>query len=215
MPRGVDRGDRQGHHAAAAGGPVRARCISSPTAAKRSRRLIVVLQGDGVRVDLTGATFISKAGITLSTFKTVPDVPVQHVRALPPRGQVLRAGSQRQPLQAASGLKMPTEFVAQNGAVINQSTKITVTGCPNGKSSQDTKQNRKGQSQESQHRTGGPTDEATTHLKHTAPPHTLTAIIMTLAVAAGARRSRPRPSSSLRTFRRVTWREVTQKPGPP
>ena len=25
---------------------------------------------------------------------------------------------------------MPTEFVAQNGAVLNQSTKIAVTGCP-------------------------------------------------------------------------------------
>jgi hypothetical protein len=25
---------------------------------------------------------------------------------------------------------MPTEFVAQNGAVLDQSTKIAVTGCP-------------------------------------------------------------------------------------
>jgi hypothetical protein len=25
---------------------------------------------------------------------------------------------------------MPTEFTAQNGAVINQKTKIAVTGCP-------------------------------------------------------------------------------------
>jgi hypothetical protein len=29
----------------------------------------------------------------------------------------------------ASKLKMPTEFVAQNGAVIKQGTKIKVTGC--------------------------------------------------------------------------------------
>ncbi len=28
---------------------------------------------------------------------------------------------------------MPTEFVAQNGAVLKQSTKITVTGCPKAK----------------------------------------------------------------------------------
>ncbi len=27
-------------------------------------------------------------------------------------------------------LKMPTEMVGQNGLVINQSTKIAVTGCP-------------------------------------------------------------------------------------
>jgi hypothetical protein len=28
------------------------------------------------------------------------------------------------------GLKMPTEFVGQNGAVIHQSTPISVSGCP-------------------------------------------------------------------------------------
>jgi hypothetical protein len=28
------------------------------------------------------------------------------------------------------GLKMPTEFVGQNGAVIHQSTAISVSGCP-------------------------------------------------------------------------------------
>ncbi len=49
-------------------------------------RLIVVLQGDGVRVDLTGATFISKTGITSSTFKTVPDVPVNTFELYLPEG---------------------------------------------------------------------------------------------------------------------------------
>ncbi len=38
--------------------------------------LIIVLQGDGVTVDLHGETFISKAGITSSTYRQVPDVPV-------------------------------------------------------------------------------------------------------------------------------------------
>ena len=49
--------------------------------------LIVVLQGDGVRVDLTGTTFISKAGITSSTFKTVPDVPVGTFELYLPQGK--------------------------------------------------------------------------------------------------------------------------------
>ena len=48
--------------------------------------LIVVLQGDGVRVDLTGSTFISKTGITSSTFKTVPDVPVGTFELYLPEG---------------------------------------------------------------------------------------------------------------------------------
>ena len=38
--------------------------------------LIIVLQGDGVTIDLHGETFISKAGITSSTFHEVPDQPV-------------------------------------------------------------------------------------------------------------------------------------------
>ena len=38
--------------------------------------LIFVLQGYGVTVDLVGTTFISKAGITSSTLKAVPDIPV-------------------------------------------------------------------------------------------------------------------------------------------
>ena len=57
--------------------------------------LIVVLQGDGVRVDLTGATFISKAGITSSTFKTVPDVPVNTFELYLPEGKYSALGGER------------------------------------------------------------------------------------------------------------------------
>ena len=89
--------------------------------------LIIVLQGDGVRVDLTGSTFVSKTGITSTTFKTVPDVPVNSFELYLPEG--------RNSALAANGnlckstLRMPTAFVAQNGASIHQSTPINVTGC--------------------------------------------------------------------------------------
>ena len=93
--------------------------------------LIVVLQGQGVRVDLVGSTFISKAGITSSTFKTVPDVPVSTFELYLPEGaySALAANGNL----CKSTLKMPTEFVAQNGAVIHQSTPISVTSCPKAK----------------------------------------------------------------------------------
>jgi uncharacterized repeat protein (TIGR01451 family) len=95
--------------------------------------LIVVLQGDGVRVDLTGSTFISKAGITSSTFKTVPDVPVSSFELFLPEGKYSALAANGNLCAAQGKLKMPTEFVAQNGTVIHQSTVIAVTGCPKAK----------------------------------------------------------------------------------
>ncbi|MGH2852878.1 MAG: hypothetical protein ACRDLF_01635 [Solirubrobacteraceae bacterium] len=94
--------------------------------------LIIVLQGYGVTVDLVGTTFISKAGITSSTFKTVPDVPVGTFELYLPEGphSALAANGN---LCTGKPLLMPTEFVAQDAPVapvIHQSTKIAVTGCP-------------------------------------------------------------------------------------
>jgi hypothetical protein len=92
--------------------------------------LIVVLQGDGVRVDLTGSTFIDKAGITSSTFKTIPDVPVNTFELYLPQGKTSALAANGNLCKTAPGkLVMPTEFVAQNGAVLKQNTKITVSGC--------------------------------------------------------------------------------------
>jgi hypothetical protein len=95
--------------------------------------LIVVLQGDGVRVDLTGSTFISKAGITSSTFKTVPDVPVSTFELYLPEGKYSALAANGNLCKSKTKLVMPSEFVAQNGAVVKQSTKIAVTGCSKAK----------------------------------------------------------------------------------
>jgi hypothetical protein len=89
--------------------------------------LVIVLQGYGVTVQLHGETFISKAGITSSTFKQVPDVPITRFELNLPQGPFSAL--------AANGnlcntkLKMPTAFTGHDGAVIHQSTPITVTGC--------------------------------------------------------------------------------------
>ena len=89
--------------------------------------LIVVLQSGGVRVDLVGTTFISKAGITSSTFQSVPDVPVVSFELYLPEGKdsALAANGNL----CKSKLVMPTAFTAQNGMTIHQLTPITVTGC--------------------------------------------------------------------------------------
>jgi hypothetical protein len=90
--------------------------------------LIVVLSGYGVTVQLHSETFISKAGITSSTFRTIPDVPVGTFELTLPQGpdSALAANGNL----CTSTLKMPTAFTAQNGMVIHQSTPITATGCP-------------------------------------------------------------------------------------
>jgi hypothetical protein len=90
--------------------------------------LIIVLQGYGVTVHLVGSTFINeRTGITSSTFKTVPDVPVGSFELTLPEGpfSALAANGSL----CKKGLAMPTEFVGQNGALIQTSTKIAVTGC--------------------------------------------------------------------------------------
>jgi hypothetical protein len=92
--------------------------------------LIMVLQGYGVTVELVGTTFI-KNGITSSTFKTVPDVPVGNFELNLPQGKFSALAANGN--LCKSKLSMPTLFTAQNGAVFHQNTKISVTGCPKAK----------------------------------------------------------------------------------
>jgi hypothetical protein len=89
--------------------------------------LIVVLQGYGITIDLHGETFISKQGITSSTFRTVPDDPIGSFELTLPDGpgSALAANGNL----CKSKLRMPTAFTAQNGMVVHQSTPIAVTGC--------------------------------------------------------------------------------------
>jgi hypothetical protein len=95
--------------------------------------LVIVLQGYGITVNLVGTTFISKAGITSTTFKTVPDVPFSSFQLTLPQGQFSALGANL-PAKAkysfcSQKLVMPTEMIAQNGAAIRQRTAITTTGC--------------------------------------------------------------------------------------
>ncbi len=95
--------------------------------------LIVVLQGYGFTIDLHGETFISKKGITSSTFRTVPDQPVTSFELTLPAGPDSALAANGNLCKIKGGLKMPTAFVAQNGLKLSQSTPIQVTGCPKAK----------------------------------------------------------------------------------
>jgi hypothetical protein len=121
---------------------------------KRFPELILVLQADGVTVDLHGETSINAAGVTSSTFRTIPDVPVEAFElnlpeasnsALAANGKLCQTvtvakrvkvhvhGHVRtvtRKVKKQLGLVMPTALTAHNGAVIHQNTPISITGCP-------------------------------------------------------------------------------------
>jgi hypothetical protein len=89
--------------------------------------LVFALQGYGVTIYVHGETFINKAGITSSTFHQVPDVPIYQFELKLPQGPFSALAANGNLCNTA--LKMPTAFTAQDGAVIHQTTPISVTGC--------------------------------------------------------------------------------------
>ncbi len=98
---------------------------------------VVVLQGYGVSVDLHGETFISKEGVTSATFRNTPDVPFESIEVSVPTGAYSEFGANLPAKDhynfCGQTLKMPTLFIAQNGAEIHQETPVAVTGCTKAK----------------------------------------------------------------------------------
>jgi hypothetical protein len=119
--------------------------------------LDLVLQGEGVKIVLTGNTDI-KRGVTFSRFETVPDAPISSFELNLPGGAGaliaatknlcaptktttvtkhvtrrvngrLRHMAVKVQKSVAEALLMPITITGQNGAVLHRSTKIAVLGC--------------------------------------------------------------------------------------
>ena len=109
--------------------------------------VVVILQGEGVTLDLTGSIDIKK-GVTSSTFSSIPDAPISSFELILPEGPhsglaaVLPAKAKGS--LCGTSLVMPTTLTGQNGAVIKQNTKIAVTGCPKVKKKAKVKKHTKG-----------------------------------------------------------------------
>jgi hypothetical protein len=88
--------------------------------------LDVDLSGDGVKVILVGGTNIT-TGITTSNFASIPDVPVSSFHLKLPAGPFSALAAHGN--LCGAPLIMPTTITAQNGAVLRQSTRISVAGC--------------------------------------------------------------------------------------
>ncbi|HEY7960371.1 MAG TPA: hypothetical protein VID29_00480 [Solirubrobacteraceae bacterium] len=101
----------------------------------------VVLQGQGITLDLVGHINISKAGITSSTFGEVPDAPISSFELNLPEGPhsaLSAVGS-----LCTEPLAMPTTITGQNGARITQQTRIKMTGCTPAKKKHKAKKHKK------------------------------------------------------------------------
>ncbi len=93
--------------------------------------LDIVLQGEGVRLDLTGSINISRKGITSSTFASIPDAPISTFELQLPEGphSVLTTNGSL----CGKTLTMPTTIVGQNGRRLIRTTKIAAARCPKAK----------------------------------------------------------------------------------
>jgi hypothetical protein len=94
--------------------------------------LVIVLQGQSIRLDLSGGTSIKK-GVTTSTFATVPDAPITNFELKLPQGPhsalTANLSAQAHGSFCATKLVMPTTIIGQNGAEIRQNTKVVLSGC--------------------------------------------------------------------------------------
>jgi hypothetical protein len=93
----------------------------------------IVLQGEGITLILDGNTNI-RHGITTSTFNTVPDAPFTSFESTLPQGPHSIFGTNIPTKDnynlCGQKLTLPITFTAQNGAILNQTPKITINGCP-------------------------------------------------------------------------------------
>ncbi len=119
---------------------------------------LIVLQGDGVTIELEGGTRVAHGGITSLTFAHVPDVPLGSLEVKLPEGpySALAAGGSLCSLTKTvtvrkkvtvrikghrktetrkirqtepATLVMPTVLAGQNGAEVHQDTSVKVEGC--------------------------------------------------------------------------------------
>lgn len=91
-------------------------------------QLIMVLQSEGIALDISAETVISRAGATTITAPAVPDMPFTRLTLSLPEGPHSALAAPRGGL-CQDDLVMPTTLTGQNGALLKQETKIHVTGC--------------------------------------------------------------------------------------
>ena len=90
--------------------------------------LVMVPQGQGIKVELEGALDISSKGSVSAAFRALPDVPISSFHLEFPRGPHSMLGATE--AFCPKALSMPYMLTGQNGAQIERTTRVAVSGCP-------------------------------------------------------------------------------------
>jgi hypothetical protein len=95
---------------------------------------VLVLQGEGITLDVDGQSFVSHSGALTVTFASVPDAPFSTFEGVLPAGPFsqftsVKSSGKAQGSQCGENLVAPVKMVAHNGAEVNEKVKLLVTGC--------------------------------------------------------------------------------------
>ncbi len=96
---------------------------------------VVVLQGEGLTIDVDGQSRVSHKGALTATFASVPDAPFSTFEAVLPRGPhsqftSVRTVGRARGSQCGERLAVPVTLVGQNGARIRKRVSMAIKGCP-------------------------------------------------------------------------------------
>ncbi len=100
---------------------------------------VVVLQGEGLTIEVDGQSFVSHKGALTVTFASVPDAPFAAFEATLPRGPhsqftSVRTVGRAQGSQCGQKLVVPVTLIGQNGVQIKKKVSMVISGCPRSRS---------------------------------------------------------------------------------
>jgi hypothetical protein len=93
----------------------------------KSPKLMMPLEGDGIKVRLAGVISVSKRNVVSAAFRGLPDVPISRWDLAFSRGPHSMLGAIG--ALCSGRLVMPYTIVGENAAQIRRSSRVTVEGC--------------------------------------------------------------------------------------
>ncbi len=95
---------------------------------------VLVLQDEGITIEVDGQSFVSQSGALTATFASVPDVPISTFEAVLPKGRYsqftsVKTSGKARGSQCGENLVAPVTLVAHDGAQLTENAPVKITGC--------------------------------------------------------------------------------------